>query len=150
MSEFKEYPDTAGDIEVHRCPFYIYDIAFSPTTPGVFSIASDNYVHLGSIQNGRVNLKKIYRHNDPVHSVHFSNDGRILVSGSSDGSAIMFDVKSEQKYGVVRSDASIHSAKFVGVEALATVELDKTLNFWDLNGISPRISMSNHDRAKTS
>jgi WD40 repeat protein len=154
MSEFIEYPDTAGDIEVHRGPFYIDDIAFSPTTPGVFGIASENYVHLGSIQNGRVNVKKIYRHNGPVHSVHFSNDGATLVSGSSDGKAIMFDVKSEKRYGVVRSDVSIHSAKFVRdkneKEALATVELDKTLNFWDLNSISPRISISNHDRASNS
>jgi WD40 repeat protein len=145
--------DTSGDIEVPQCPGgFISEVSFSPREE-VFGAGSwDHKVRVGRIGELGVNCEVIYHHTDPILSTHFSEDGGRLVSGSTDGTAIMIDLQSGKHVKVAKYDKSIEAAKFVyvnGSEALATTSKDKTLKYWDLKSICPGILTTNHNRSES-
>jgi WD40 repeat protein len=157
MSEIIQTPpilESCGHIEVPQCPqFFISDVVFSPRQ-NMISVASwDKTVRLLDIHKQSVNGRVIYRHEGAVHTTHFSADGTKLVSGSADGTAMIFDMQMLKTQLVIKNDSFIQTARFVRYanarEVLATIGLDKTLKFWDLDSKYPKIIRSNYGRARS-
>ena len=74
-------------------------------------------------------------HADRVHTVDFSPDGKILVSGSYDGTVRLWDVASHHQIGrpLIGHDREIYSVAFSSDDkTLASAGDDGTVRLWDV------------------
>jgi WD40 repeat protein len=98
----------------------------------LLATAAGRAVHVWNARTGRL-VADLRGHGDSVWSVEFSNDGNLLATASSDGTAGVWNVSSGARILTLRSS---HSAVNVAVfspdgRSLTTAGSDGTLRIWD-------------------
>ena len=110
----------------------IYSLAFSPNGK-TLAVASGQTVEL---RDAATNQKTatLLGHTDAVRSVVFSRDGKLLATGSNDGTVILWDLNKGQAQNTLKGHRG-----FVGSVAfspdgkrLATASYDNSAKLWDV------------------
>jgi WD40 repeat protein len=140
----------------------VLDVAFSPNHRIAASGGCDNrwrgsctrgYVKIWDITNGEIIAQ--YRHDNYVSSIDFSPDGKQIISGSRDGTIIIWDVENWEESNRITYDLSnwggiINSVVFhPNGEWIASGEVDGSIRVWDLIDNHEIIRMT-HDSGSTS
>lgn len=85
----------------HTFPDPVTNIKFSPLHPHDLAVASGFAVTLVSPFGGKIR-KSFTRFRGTVYSPHYKRDGKLLVAGSGDGVAKVFDVNSRTELRVLK------------------------------------------------
>lgn len=140
----------------------VLDVAFSPTHRIAASGGCDwnwrgncmhGYVKIWDITDGEITAQ--YSHDDYVTSIDFSPDGSRLISGSRDGTIIIWDMAKGEEISHITYDPEnwgdvINSVAFhPNGEWIATGGLDGSIRIWDTTTLSEIIRI-NHEIDATS
>ncbi len=90
---------------------------------------------LDNVQFNPQLLQFLRGHDDPVNSVAFSPDGKILASGSADQTILLWDVSTHERIGQpLNLSSAVNSIAFrPDGKMLAVGTADKTIFLWDIN-----------------
>jgi len=112
----------------------VRDVTFSPD--GKWLAASTREFPLG-VQIWDVAERKMVQqlqgHTQEVYAVAFSPDGKRLASGSTDGTARLWDTSTWKEEAVLKHGSNVYSVAFPRSNLrLATACADNTIRFWDV------------------
>ena len=116
-----------------QSPNWVKVVALSPDNKHILSGCET--VHVWDSSTGQIVFGPLQVHGT-VSSVVYSPNGRYFVSGSSDGSVIIWDLTTGTNHSVLIKSHStaIHSIAFHPTsETFATASIDGTTVFWDTN-----------------
>ncbi|XP_077991148.1 mRNA export factor-like [Glandiceps talaboti] len=142
------------DIEVTSPPDdSVSCLAFSPMTiPSTFLIAGSwaNDVRCWEIQStGQTVPKAQQTHTGPVLDACWHDDGTKVFTASTDKTAKMWDLNSNQAIQIAQHDApikTIHWVKAPNYSCVVTGSWDKTLKFWDTRTPNPMLTLQLPER----
>ncbi|XP_030625275.1 mRNA export factor-like [Chanos chanos] len=142
------------DIEVSSPPDdSISSLAFSPeVVQGNFLIAGSwaSDVRCWEVRDtGKTIPKAQQMHNGPVLDVCWSDDGSKVFTASSDKTAKMWDLNSNQSMQIAQHDApikTVHWIKAPNYSCVMTGSWDTTLKFWDTRTPNPMLSLQLPER----
>ncbi|KAJ7236289.1 WD40-repeat-containing domain protein [Mycena haematopus] len=127
-----ELPDPPADS--------ISSLAFSSQADFLAVGSWDNSVRVYEAgPGGKTQGKAMFRHDAPVLSVCWSQDGSKLFSGGADNAARMYDLATGQASQVAQHDAPVKVVRWVDAQGgiLATGSWDKSVKYWDLRTPAP-------------
>jgi WD40 repeat protein len=81
----------------------------------------------------RRNSFNYHAHSESVNSTFFSNDGKLILTASSDGTLAIFDTLNQSSYQLAAHDKALNSATFSQDDKLiVTSSDDQTAKIWEL------------------
>ncbi|MBL8858293.1 MAG: protein kinase [Planctomycetes bacterium] len=107
--------------------------------------ASENIIHLWDAARG-TQVGDLKGHTDRVNSVEFSRDGRLVVSASDDGTAIVWHSTSGKQLLTLNGHSeSVSSAGFSPTgDRVVTASMDKSVRIWDTESGSQLLDLRGH------
>jgi eukaryotic-like serine/threonine-protein kinase len=125
----------------------VRSVAFRPDATLFVTGCEDGAVHFWDAST-RERVGQSIRHTSPVRSgglgrgiqrVAFSPDGRTLVTGSADNSALLWDVDARKQMGQALRHAGRIQAVAISPDSktVLTGSMDKTIRFWDASTGQP-------------
>ena len=136
-AEIVSYPKQRG----------LYTGSCSPDGKHIATAADGGKVTIWRVDGGLVH--ELPGHSDTVASVRFSPDGTLLLTGSKDGTARLWSVKTGQEVTMFRTGGGqLNNNEFSpdGTRVL-TGSLDGIGRMWDISGTSRPIVLSGHEQA---
>ncbi|MEH1998927.1 MAG: hypothetical protein V7L00_09300 [Nostoc sp.] len=109
----------------------------------IASILSIALVYAQELQNPK-------KHNTKVYDVSFSPDGKLLASGSGDGTVKLWDVAIGKELNTLKGHSGrIYSVSFSpDGKTIASASADKTIKLWSLDGSLTKV-LRGHDAEVT-
>ena len=89
----QEYAIAGYSLTDWKVFLYKNGVSLASETKRVFGTAGKPYVNLWDLNTGK-RIKILTGHNDGVKSIDFSDDGKTLISGSRDGTILVWDIPS--------------------------------------------------------
>ena len=128
----------------------IRDIAFDPSGNRLAAASSDTVGGKFGIRIWDLSRREIIRtlsgHTKLVYSVRFSADNRWLVSGSTDGTARLWDAETFDLAAVLTHGGNVYDASFhPNGKRLATACADNTVRLWDLKTFREVAELRGHE-----
>ncbi|ESO09225.1 hypothetical protein HELRODRAFT_109550 [Helobdella robusta] len=154
LNNATSFNNPSKDIEIPSPPDdSISSLKFSPATLSSTFLAAgswDNNVRCWEVQqNGTSVPKAMQAHAGPVLDVCWSDDGSKIFTASTDKSAKMWDLASNQFVQVAQHEApvkTVHWIKGSSYSVLMTGSWDKTLKFWDTRTPNPILNIQLPER----
>ena len=118
---------------------YIWGLAFSPKSNSesnfLASVSDDKTVKLWEV-NGNISQNIIFqRHQDSVKCISFDNEGRKIVSGSSDGQIFIWELDGTVIKNIQAHNGKIWSVRFSPCgKFIASASDDGIVKIWNLQG----------------
>ena len=129
----RKWNTSSGECELTiKSPDWIYAVALSPDNKHILS-GGDRGVHVWDSSTGQIVFGPLH---SPVCSVAYSPNGQYFVSGSWDGSVIIWDSTTGTNHlAPFKAHSSIiHSIAFHPTgKTFATMSADETIVVWDAN-----------------
>ncbi|MCE9566452.1 MAG: protein kinase [Planctomycetes bacterium] len=124
--------DEVAQLKVGKSP--VRDVTFSPDGKW---LAASMWEHVLGVQIWDVAERKLvhtlYGHAQEIYTVAFSPDGKWLASGSTDGTARLWNTTTWKEEAVLKHGANVYSVAFSRDNMrLATACADSTIRFWDV------------------
>ncbi|MGH2556757.1 MAG: trypsin-like peptidase domain-containing protein, partial [Actinomycetota bacterium] len=118
-------------IVYHSDGFVVRGVAFSPDG-SLLGTASVDTAQISDLRSGAA-IARLKGHESDVHSIAFSLDGRLVVTGSADGTARIWEVPSGRLRLTLRGhSATVSDARFSpDGKLIATAGGDNTARLWD-------------------
>ena len=108
---------------------------FSPTNKNLIALSTEEgHLHLLNWQDQAFN-KVIKAHQAPINTVHFSADGRYIVSAADDKMAIIWDAKTAKKVLILQGhNSAVSHARFSQEgDYLVSTSQDAIAKIWQTN-----------------
>lgn len=120
-------------------------LAVHPSKPLLAAIWGPAEARLWDLASGRV-LPFSFPHEAAINELRFSLDGSILVSGSDDNTASVWDVETGRKIHKLEHDSRVNTILIASELKLITGCEDGAVYIWDLNGQEPEPTQLYHRR----
>ncbi len=146
----RKWPGKSRPLVLAGHKFALGDITFigdgSQVATGVFSQFSERTVRIWDVSPRNGDNFGLNAHSNWVNAIDFSPDGRQFATASDDGTAIIWDVSTEQSLLTLEE----HSGPIIDVEyspdgsLLATASTDRTAIIWDASSGVPIFTLVGH------
>ncbi|RKU31277.1 hypothetical protein C6497_01955 [Candidatus Poribacteria bacterium] len=145
MGEIKLWDTKTGQHQVtltnkKRC--LINGIAFSPDNNTITGVYDDNTVRVWDALTGKCKTT-LTNHTDPVRTVEYSPNGLTFISGSIDGTILLYDAKTYQTIGELKGNPK-GIAFSPDSKTLAISQLDNNIELFDAVSGDHKSTLTEH------
>lgn len=111
----------------------VYGLAFSTDAPTLVEVGRNNSENLLYDSNSGITQRKFSGHSDSVYAVTYNPNGSKFITGSSDGTAIIWDSTTDPPTPINTLNSHSYTVRGVawGANTIATASWDSTAKLWN-------------------
>lgn len=112
------------------------NMVFSNSSDYLAYVDSDNSINFWNTKKKKTDRKLEVKHSDRINCLSFSNDDKLLASGSNDNTIVIWDLENSHKSRLEEHSADVTSLQFGPTDyLLASGDYNSTIKLWQIDRV---------------